>query len=230
MAAFSLKSRRVERHKPPGWWRLTWLAFIEEARWPHSRGRFTHGSLLLTEEILPHWMDVFLSPRKWEQSFYQLVDQRYISTSFVSWNVSIFTSITNRWPQAVVSAETPGSVCIYSHCMPGWLYILSLLPLTPPARVCTSLPPQCPASSGGDRSLDQWQAWYTVSTLEIEWTKWNVLGYLYPKIFLEIPTLSLIIFVAGKAFVTGAPNSNTSVRPHTTPPSLHNLTYIYAIL
>ena len=30
--------------------------------------------------------------------------------SFVTWNVSIFTYITYCWPQAVISAEIPGSV------------------------------------------------------------------------------------------------------------------------
>ena len=224
MAAFSLKSRRVDRHKPPGWWRLTWPAFVDEARWPHSWGRFTHGSWLLTEEILPHWMDVFLSPRKWEQSFYQLVDQRYISTSFVTWNVSIFTSVTNCGPRAVVSAEAPGSVMYLQSLRAG---VTVHLVTAPTYYTCRGVHP---VSSGGDRLLDRWQAWHTVSTLEIEWAKWNVLGYLYPKILLEIPTLSLIIFVGGKAAVAGAPNSSTSVRPHTTPPPLHILTYIYAIL
>ena len=149
MAAFSLKSRRVDRHKPPGWWRLTWPAFVDEARWPHSWGRFTHGSWLLTEEILPHWMDVFLSPRKWEQSFYQLVDQRYISTSFVTWNVSIFTSVTNCRPRAVVSAETPGSVMYLQSLRAG---VTVHLVTAPTYYTCRGVHP---ASSGGDRLLDR---------------------------------------------------------------------------
>ena len=38
-----------------------------------------HSWLFLwLKQVLPHYMDVFLSPRKWEQSFYQLIDQRSI--------------------------------------------------------------------------------------------------------------------------------------------------------